>query len=218
MRRFSEGAKRAGAQGTRRVFASSTEPNVFHFSGSTNLLASSVGFQSASRFKLSRFSLFLPCLPSLLQASSKRHRSFFPSFFPSPSALQLPNTHPPHPELSLTMISHPQPTTLLQTALLSSKLQAASLSSRGPTSHGSDEVESDDESLVGVQTPLLRSPSRQGGSLPSTSLSRSREPISLKTSSDPIKAFSSEIGESERRKEGAGRRASWMVSYSLWPR
>ncbi|KAL7416716.1 hypothetical protein BDY24DRAFT_378033 [Mrakia frigida] len=89
------------------------------------------------------------------------------------------------------MISHPQPTTLLQTALLSSKLQAASLSDRRPTSHGSDEVESDDESLVGVQTPL-RSPSRQGGSLPS--LSRSREPINLKTSSDPIKAFSSEIG------------------------
>lgn len=102
------------------------------------------------------------------------------------------------------MISHPQPTTLLQTALLSSKLHAASLADT-PRSHSEDGYDSEEDgSLVGVQTPL-RSPSRSGGALPS--ISRSREPISLKTSSDPVKAFPSEIGafETDGRKVREGK-------------
>lgn len=79
-------------------------------------------------------------------------------------------------------MQHPQPTTLLQTALLSSKLQAASLAD-GPSSDRGGH-DSEDE-LVGVMT---RTPSRQG-------VSRSRQPpINVKTSSDPVRAFPSEIG------------------------
>jgi hypothetical protein len=115
---------------------------------------------------------------------------------------------------------HPAPTSLLQTALLSSKLQAANISgspkpryARSSASSAAGD-ESDEDELVGVQTPshshgamtpAMRSPQLGSALLADQQANppgrvrsiegRKREPKVVKLSSDPVRAFPSEISK-----------------------
>lgn len=112
-------------------------------------------------------------------------------------------------------LSHPQPQSLLQTALLSSKLHTLDLDRsthrRGPSSdqthdNSSDDGSDDAGSLVGVETPgrALSPASSAGGrgssaaakrvvgKAPSSGLGAGKD----RTPTDPLRAFPNDVGQS----------------------
>lgn len=105
-------------------------------------------------------------------------------------------------------ISHPQPQTLLQTALLQKKLQGVHLDHQPHPSSASDAGSDagDDGDIIDVQTPRrAMSPASDVGKSPRA---KTRRELTDGKTTDPLKAFPSEIGEwreSELLEEDGGR-------------